>query len=192
MNSSKLMTRSLKKKERAALLLEQAKDGDLDPATKKSADAALSAQASRAAAEALKKEAAAAASVIKVNAIIGIEGRRVVQGSIGGRTMAMNEGSGDEKHGWKLTSIHGHCADFEKLAGAQDPAQKPAGSSKKRATQSGNQSDEKLTARTQTSCFSLAAAAPTTMQAGSAVAQRTVPVPVPLPGFASIPQPFSK
>lgn len=106
------------KKEQNALLAEQAKSSDIDPRIQKSADLSKSLQFERDNAAAEKKSAEIAASNIVVTSIMGVEGSRVVDGTIGGKPFHAFEGKATEL-GWTLISVRGLCTEFEKTSISQ-------------------------------------------------------------------------
>lgn len=174
------------KKERKALKDEQAKERENDPLTSKD-DPNLALKRSE---EQLskKRETALLASTIKINAIMGIEGQRIVQANVGGKVVTMFEGSPAIENGWKLASVQGRCASFTRAV-----ATTVHGASAKKANAKLT-STKPASERTsdQTACFvappapviglpSFGNGFPSNGNMPGGMPPRPVPVPVPLP-----------
>jgi hypothetical protein len=175
------------KKEKAALAQEEAKEKASEPNLKKPVDGVEAKPPTRLLAVSTKNEAAKAAS-IKVEAIMGLDGSRVVTGMMGNRAVSFTENSRIATNGWHLVSLVGQCAVFQKaeITGQSDEQ------ATKLHTQSGAKRGKPVAAGTgpvlQTACFAAPAAMPAYPANGSAFASSALPRPssgpVPLPMYS--------
>lgn len=168
-------------KERNALLTEQVKTREIDPSAKKPEELTKLLHFERTAIAAEKKSAEMAASDIVVTSIMGVDGSRVVDGTIGLKHFSVTEGKGTDL-GWRVSAIRGQCADFEKLMTTQSAVKE---AKQKNSKVDLVKSETKTSGERKTACFTQA-----TFQSRS-YGPSGLRIPVPLPAARpGIPMPM--
>ena len=175
------------KKEKANLAQEEAKEKTAELGSKKASDDAGAKPATRTPSSS-QKGAAASASMIRIDAIMGLDGSRVVTGMIGDKAVSFLENSRIATNGWKLVSLFGQCGVFEKESRNDGSDSRP---NRLRVHTGGTPEKAHLNAplaTSQTACFVPPAVTPGYPTSGGAMASsgnsRPGAVPVPLPFYA--------
>lgn len=121
------------------------------------------------------KQAKALASTIKIDAIMGVQGERVIQANIAGKQAWIRESNPTAIAGWLMVAVKGSCATFERR---DAPAQKAK--NLKVATGGSSKRSQGVQTTEQTVCFKLPEAylPPPALGSGGAGA---MPMPIPLP-----------
>lgn len=129
------------------------------------------------------KQANAVASSIKIDAIMGIQGERVINANIAGTQTWIRETNPTPIAGWLMVAVKGSCATFERNEASAPKAKKVRAAKGKKLHQSnGVQTTE------QTVCFKRPEAfLPPPAFGSSGGGAGAMPMPVPLP----FPAPFS-
>lgn len=133
------------------------------------------------------KQASVLASTIKIDAIMGIQGERVINANIAGTQTWIRETNPTPTAGWLLIAVKGSCATFERHeASARKSKQVRAVRGKKTSSPNSVQTTE------QTVCFKrpeIFLPQPTFGNGGAGAGGMQTPVPLPIPApFTSPPR----
>lgn len=161
------------------LLVELVKAREIDPGIKRTEDNTKALRFERDNIAADKKNSEIAASNIVITSIMGMEGSRFVEGTIGQKPFHFTEGKVSNT-GWTLISIRDQCATFEQTH--------PVGSSTKATKSKNSKGDTKKTkvmvGEKKTACFTQISQQPRTYGPTGT----RIPIPLPIPR-QSVPMP---